>query len=174
MPCSGYGQSLPGKIRGYKVHDTKVSINASADDTSQTNSIGASVKLDEPVIADAGLSGVTIELGARFTVLAQTGQIDFLTFHDFQINGVPIEIEEYDYSFSFKKGKEVSLPKPVRLNLRISSLTKAVYKELLADDDDLPVTGTIFVFGKFKKMGIRFKRVIPITIDMTIRNPLHS
>ena len=34
------------------------------------------------------------------------------------------------------------------------------------------VTGTVFVFGKFKKYGINFKRVVPIKIDLTIANPL--
>jgi hypothetical protein len=56
----------------------------------------------------------------------------------------------------------------------VFNVSKAVYRELTEQRDELQVTGTVFVFGKFKKMGFEFKRVIPVKIDLKIKNPLRQ
>ena len=35
------------------------------------------------------------------------------------------------------------------------------------------VTGRVFVFGKFRRYGLYHKRVVPIDLNLTIKNPLH-
>ena len=168
-------QDLPGKIRGYKVHKTNVNIVTSTDKPADKSSESAFVRMGEPTLADIGLYGATIAIGAEITSGGQNGRIEFLMFHDFRIGGIPVEVEDYHEPFSFKNRETVTLPKPIRVSLSIFSVPKAVYLEWTDHRDELEVTGTVFVFGKFKKMGFEFKRVIPVKIDMTIKNPLlHS
>ena len=168
-------QDLPGKIRGYKVHKTNVNIVTSTDKTADESGENAFVKMGVPTLADLGLYGATIAVGAEIASGGQNGRIEFLMFRDFRIGGIPVEIEEYHEPFTFKKSETVTLPKPIRVSISVFSLPKAVYQEWTDNRDELEVTGTVFVFGKFKKMGFEFKRVIPVKIDMKIKNPLlHS
>jgi hypothetical protein len=37
-----------------------------------------------------------------------------------------------------------------------------------------PVTGRVYVFGKFKKSVFTFKRVIPVELKATMQNPLKA
>jgi len=53
-------------------------------------------------------------------------------------------------------------------------LPRAAYSEIVEHKSELSVTGTAFVFGKFKKMGFSFKRVVPIKIDIKVKNPLRK
>lgn len=43
-----------------------------------------------------------------------------------------------------------------------------------AAKDEWTVTGRVFVFGRFKKFGFDFKRVVPVEINLKIKNPLNS
>jgi hypothetical protein len=165
---------LPSSIRGYKVRDAKVKIVTSTEKAAEKAANSAFVRLGEPELVDIGFYGATIEVGAEITAGEQTGRVDFLTFRDFRIGGVPVEIDEYDHPFQFKKNQVVAIPKPIRLSLSMFSVPKAVYHELTEQTDELDVTGTVFVFGKFKKMGFEFKRVVPVRIDMKIKNPLRQ
>ena len=131
-------------------------------------------RLGEPELVDIGLSAATIEVGAEITAGEQAGRVDFLTFQDFRIGGIPVEIDEYEHPFLFKKNQIVTIPKPIRVSFSMFSVPKAVYKELTDRPNELDVTGTVFVFGRFKKMGFEFKRVIPVRIDIKIKNPLRQ
>jgi hypothetical protein len=167
-------QSLPSSIRGYKVREADVEIVASGDPTSPKSPNNALVNLSDPELVDLGLSGATIEMGAEIRSGGQSGRVDFLTFRDFRVGGIPVEIDEYAHPFSFKKGQLMSIPKPIRVSFSVFNVSKAVYRELTEQRDELQVTGTVFVFGKFKKMGFEFKRVIPVKIDLKIKNPLRQ
>jgi hypothetical protein len=173
LACHAGAQDLPDKIRGYKVYKAKVQVTTSADTT--TNGAADSdaiVKIDAPRVIDAGLTGVTFEAVADLGVMPQSGRIDFLTFRDFRVNGVAIEFDEYTHSFDVKKGVAIQLPKPVRGFVSSLNIAKAVYKEMVESTPTWHVTGTVFVFGKFKKFGFKFKRVVPIEIELKVKNPL--
>jgi hypothetical protein len=168
-------QDLPGKIRGYKVYKTNVNTLTSTDKATGKRDENAFVKMGEPTLVDVGLYGATMAVSAEVASGGQTGRIEFLMFRDFRIGGIPIDIEEYHEPFTFKKNETVSLPKPIQVSISVFNVPKAVYQEWTDHRDDLEVTGTVFVFGKFKKMGFEFKRVIPVKINMTGKNPLlHS
>jgi hypothetical protein len=176
LSCLGaavQGQDLPGKIRGYKVYNTKVVV-VTAGATTPDENPGVIVKVGEPRVADVGLYGATIEFGAEFTTAKHSGAVDFLTFRDFRIHDIPVDIVEYSHPFQFRKQQLVVIPQPVQVTFSVLSLPKAVYQELIDSRDDLIVTGTVFVFGRFKKMGFTFKRVVPIKIDIKIKNPLRT
>lgn len=169
---SGSAQDLPGKIRGYKVHNARVQVVTSADTTIGASNGDAVVKIGEPRIVDVGLTGVTFEADADLGVLPESGRIDFLMFRDFRVNGIAVAFDEYTNSFDAKKGVAIKLPKPVRGFVSSLSIAKAVYKEMVESKAIWNVTGTVFVFGKFKKYGLRFKRVVPVKIDLKVKNPL--
>lgn len=167
-----FGQDLPDKIQGYKVHPTIVSVENSELSISRKTNNEASISIGDPELVDVSLSGVTLSVSAAITALSQSGKVDFLTFHDFRVNGIPVEIEKYDESFSFKKNEPVNLPKPATLFLPSGGILNAVWKEVKGSKEVWTVTGRIFAFGKFRKMGFSFKRVVPIDLKLTVKNPL--
>jgi hypothetical protein len=167
-----YAQELPSTIRGYKVHRMKVEVRAVAD--KKRNDKNASVNVGEPRVVDIGLDGITLEANADISGLDQDGQIDFLMFKDVLVNGIPLVIDDYEHMFTVSKGATVTLPIPIRGRVSAPNMAKAAYKEATASRDRWQVTGTVFVFGRFKKMGFTFKRVVPVPIDLTIPNPLRA
>lgn len=158
---AAYAQPWPATIRGYKVYDAK--LNLASD---------ASVRLVDLRIAEAGFSGMTVDVDAEILSRKQGGKIDFVTFRDFKINGIPVEIEEYTHPFALKKGEPFLLPRSARIHVKTARVPFASIRSLREDSRGLDVTGTLFVFGKFKKFGFTFKRVVPVRVDMKMANPL--
>lgn len=168
------GQKLPDKIRGYKVENAGLRISQMSPDISpRPKDVDLFVSVGKPRIT-LGLLSSTIEIGGEFLSAKESGEVDMLTFHDVRVNGVAVEVEEYAHRFSFKKGERVTIPEPARARLGATSMAAAAYRELANSRDDWRVTGTAFVFGRFKKFGLSFKRVIPVKFDLKIENPLSS
>jgi hypothetical protein len=161
-------QNLPDKIRGYKVYRDKVSVNA------QTATSDAAVQVGEPEVVDVSLSGITLELPAEFTTSAQSGKVEMVSFHDLKVNGIKIEPEEYTHKFEFRKGEKAVVPKPIRLFVPASGIVKAAWQEMTEKRTEWIVTGRVFVFGRFRRYGFYHKRVVPIDLNLTIKNPLHG
>lgn len=165
-------QNLPKKIRGYKVYEAKISVK---NQTEKIGAIGKSdtfVKIGEPQITDVSLTGITLEISAEIESAAQSGTIDFLTFHDFRVNDLAVEVEEYAESFQLEKNKIVILPKPIKLFLGAKQTLRGVSKEMKESKEEWTVTGRVFIFGRFKKSFLKFKRVVPIRVNFKIKNPL--
>jgi hypothetical protein len=160
-------QQLPNRIRGYKVYKKPVLITG--DDTGTVSPID--LKFDAPVVAGVSLSGVTIELPAEITSSAETGRVEFIAFHDFRINGLPIEINDYDAAFVFQKGRRTELPKPIVIRFGTLEILKAAYREHAGSRDEWLVTGRVIVFGKFRKFGFEFKRAIPVDVAVKLKDP---
>ena len=167
-------QGLPSKIRGYKVYDAKVTVTNAADADAQKDRPDAAVRILDPTITGIGLSGAVVEVGAEITAINRSGSVDFMTCRDLRVNGIAIEIEEYAHPFAFKEGEKISLPTPAKISINTANLAKAAFRDLVDPKKDWAVTGTVFVFGKFKRFGLSFKRVVPVKIDLVIRNPLTS
>ena len=161
-------QDLPDTIRGYKVHRDKVSVNAQAERSD------AAINIGEPELVDVSLTGILLELPAEFTASAQSGKVDFVAFHDVKVNGISVEPEEYLHRFEFRKGEQMAIPKPVRINLPATGILKAAWQEMTEAKDAWVVTGRVFVFGRFRRFGFYHKRVVPIDLNLTIKNPLHG
>jgi len=168
--CAG-AQNLPRKIRGYTVYDAHITVN-----NKPVSEIGvdsdAVVSLGEPRIADVSISGITFEIEAEIKAADQSGTVDFLSFHDFRINGIPVTVNEYREMFAFKKHTSVKLPKPASVFLPTTQIVNAALKEMRESKKEWTITGRVFVFGKFRKFGFNRKRVVPILINLTIPNPL--
>lgn len=169
-----FAQDLPKEIRGYKVYRAKITVKNKTDKTGATDADEAFVKIGEPEVTNASITGLTLELSAEIDKLRQSGTIDFLTFTDFRVNDLQVEVEEYKESFEFKKDEIIALPKPVKIFVSVGQTLRGALKEMKESKKDWTVTGRVFVFGHFKKAGFKFKRVVPIEVNLTIKNPLRK
>jgi len=169
----GRAQALPDKIRGYKVETVPLKTSNTIPEGSKfSDEFDLYIQLTKPKISMRGLVSASIDVGAGLVSTKQSGEIAFVSFHDVRVNGIAVEIEEYGGPLVFKKGIRSSLPRPVTAKLNFVGAAKGAFKELTDSRDQWRVTGTAFVFGKFKKFGFSFKRVVPIKIDMLVKNPL--
>ncbi len=170
---SAAGQDWPDKINGYKLHKADVLVTNSSL-TAADNRGDASVSVDLPKVVDIGLGGISFEIMAEFVSRKESGKIEFVTFKDVRVNGLSLDVEDYRHSFEFKKENPVTIPMPAKVSVKTLSIPRAAVNELVNSPNELAVTGTAFVFGKFKKFGFTFKRVIPVKIDLKFKNPLRS
>lgn len=161
-------QELPDKVRGYKVYREKVSVNANTENSD------AAVRVGDPQLTDVSITGITLELPAEFSAAYQSGKVEMITFHDLRVNGIRVEPEEYAHKFEFKKGEKVAVPKPVRIFVPASGVVKAAWNEMTESREEWTVTGRVFVFGRFRRYGFYHKRVVPIDLTLTIKNPLNG
>jgi hypothetical protein len=188
-------QNLPDEIRGYKIHKAKISVtnqtgrfedknekvknekDRNQKDKSEKNKnekgrSEALARLTDPELTDTSLSGLTFEISAVIDPLDYTGKVDFLTFKDFKVNGLEVEIEEYKNPFEFEKNQPIALPAPVKIFLGSRQALKGALNEVRGSKEEWTVTGTVFVFGRFKKWGFNIKRVVPVEVNVKIKNPL--
>lgn len=166
-------QDLPDEIRGYKVHEANVVVTNRRDPVGDREP-EAIVRVGDPVIADTSLKGLTIEVTCDLETLGNSGSVDFLLFKDVRVNGMAVAIDEYNHGFDFKKKTTVVLPRPVSVFVGTLQSLKGALGEIRDSKPEWEVTGTVFVFGKFKKWGMKFKRVVPVEIRLTVQNPIRS
>ena len=173
-------QNLPNEIRGYKVYKAKILIKnktGKSAENSESESKGeteAFININKPEIIDVSLTGVTFELAAKINAFEQSGTVDFLTFKDFRVNDLAVSVEEYKESFKFQKNQPVALPKPIKIFVGAGQTLRGVLSEFRDSQEEWKITGTVFVFGRFKKSFLTFKRVVPVEINLKIKNPLKN
>ena len=178
LSSSVSAQNLPNKIRGYKVYKAKISVknqsvkSSDATESNVKNESEAFVKIGDPEIVDVSLTGIIFELSAEIDALEQSGTVDFLTFKDFRVNGLKVNVEEYTESFTINKNQPTVLPKPIKIFIGAGQTLRGALREFKNSKEEWTVTGTVFVFGRFKKSFLKFKRVVPIQLNLTIKNPL--
>lgn len=163
----GFSQELPSKIRGYKLHKKPISVKTADGSAGR-------LKIEAPSVSDISFSGVKFAVTITIGEVPETGRIDFLTFHDFKINGIPVTVDEYAEPFKFQKGQTVSLPKPLGVNVGTIQLLEAAEKGADQFRGLWTITGRVLVFGKFRKYGMAFRSVVPVDIDLKVKNPLAS
>ena len=164
-------QELPKNIRGYKVHNAKVLFSTSRTKPITNNGLTVVMYIDKLEISDISLFGLTIKTTPQITVFKQSGKIDFITFEDFTINGLRVKIQNYNDGFKFKNSKIFRLKSPIKTFVSTSQTLHGAAKEILNSKKEWRVKGRAFIFGRFRKSFLHFKRVIPINIDILIKNP---
>lgn len=184
-------RTYPDEIRGYKVELAKVEIkkpktkkkkdknsnnsNTSTDADANTSSQSDQlIQLGDPRVAMITPLGVTLEVPITVAPIEQGGKVDFLTFENMVVNGNSVEIEDYNHSFNLPNDKPLVLPQPIRIFVSTPQTITGVIGELSRPKDTWPVTGTVYVFGHFKKFLLKWKRVVPVEINMTFPNPLRN
>jgi hypothetical protein len=162
-------QDFPKKIRGYKVQIVKsVPISPNSNGTEAPEKIN----IKKVEVADYSLTGITLKMQVELHPVDAAGKVDFITFNDFAVDGVPVDIEEYREQFSFDNGKPIVLPGPVTVFIRTDRVIATAWKQTHQNEPKLKITGRAFVFGKFRKYGLSFKRVVPVDMSFSIPNPL--
>lgn len=134
----------------------------------------ALIKLGKPQLARVTPLGITFEVPIIVAPVKQSGHIDFLLFEDMVVNGRSVEIDEYHREFDLPNKQPLTLREPLRFYIYLPGAILAAVDEWSDSKDTWPVTGRIYVFGKFKKFGFKFKRCIPVELNVTMRNPLRE
>ena len=180
-PGSTTTRTFPKEIRGYKVERAKVEIKKSKDAKGQPQSsdaVGrdadALIQFGEPRIAKMTPLGITMEVPVTVAAVKQGGHVDFLSFEDMIVNGTPVQIEDYLHPFDLPNKQAVLLPQPVQVFISTTRALLGALGEWNDSKEVWPVTGRVYVFGRFKKFIFNFKRVVPVELSLTLPNPLRN
>ena len=158
---------LPKKIRGYKVHDEVLTIKNEPPANGKPHVI-----VGQPSVSDISVRGVTLAVTAELQSAGYKGRVDMLSFRDFTVNGLAVEVRDLDTPFNVEKTGATIIPAPAIIFLPTSKVLRAAWSEVTDSKEEWSVTGRILVFGKFKKFGFNFKRVVPVDVQLRIKNPL--
>lgn len=143
-------------------------------DSSADSDADALIKLGKPQLARVTPLGITFEVPIVVAPVKQSGHIEFLLFEDMVVNGHSVEIDEYHRAFDLPNKQPLTLREPLRFYIYLPGALLAAVDEWGNSRETWPVTGRIYVFGKFKKGWFSFKRCIPVELNVTMRNPLRE
>lgn len=177
-------RTYPKEIRGYKVERAKVEVKKPKDNKGQSPSPGSAatattdadalIQFGEPRIAKMTPLGITMEVPVTVAAVKQGGHVDFLTFEDMVVNGTSVTIGDYMRPFDLPNKQPVLLPEPVQVFISAPRALLGALGEWNSSKDVWPVTGRVYVFGRFKKFLFTFKRVVPVELSLTLPNPLKT
>lgn len=185
-------RTYPKEIRGYKVERTVVEVkkpeakkpgkdqsqsgknNSDGQTTDETNSddVDQLIQLGKPQLARVTPLGITFDVPIIVSAVKQSGHVDFLVFEDMVVNGTSVNIDEYRRVFDLPNKQPLTLHEPLRIYIYLPSAMLAALGDWSDSKETWPVTGRVYVFGKFKKGPFSFKRVVPVELNLTMRNPL--
>lgn len=171
-------RAYPKEIRGYKVELAKVELKkqggkASDKNSSDKTNADALIQLGEPRVARVSPLGITLEIPVTVAAVEQGGRVDFLTFEDMVVNGTPVTVNEYQHSFDLPNDAPSTLRDPITIYISTPRAVLGVWGEWNQPKDIWPVTGRAYVFGRFKKFLFKFKRVVPIELSLSFKNPFN-
>src|SRR5258708_17335626 len=190
-------RTYPKEIRGYKVERTVVEVkkpdakngqtgkdqnergnnNSDGPRNAETNSEGdvdELIQLGKPQLARVTPLGITLEVPIVVSAVKQSGHVDFLVFEDMVVNGTSVDIDEYHHAFDLPNKQPLTLREPLRFYIYLPSALLAALGDWSDTKEAWPVTGRVYVFGKFKKSVFSFKRVVPVELNLSMGNPLRK
>lgn len=164
------GQEYPDRIDGYKVHKKPIVINSVEKKSSKQD---VDFTVNSPTFAGASLSAVKF----KFTVgvsSERTARIEKIRFYDLTVNGIAVKINEFDRAFDLKADELVTLPEPFLGEVSSFGAAKAAWSELTTPKKEWLVKGKAYIFGRFRKFGMTFRRAIPVEFALKVKNPIPS
>ena len=169
-------RDYPKEIRGYKVELASVEVKRGAKSNKKSDewNTDALIQLGEPHVKSVSPFGITLEVPVTVAAVKQGGRVDFLTFEDMIVNGTPVTVSEYDHPFDLPNDNAVTLPDPVTIYISTPRAMLGAIGEWREPKSVWPVTGRVYVFGHFKKFLFTFKRVVPVELNLSFKNPLKS
>ena len=189
-------RDYPKEIRGYKVeraviemkgtkpskttptqNQTTADVNNSSSTQpspppSSASPVNQLITFGRPSVARITPLGITFEVPIVVAPIKQSGHVDFLLFEDMQINDHSVEIDEYHRAFDLPTKKPLTLREPLSFYIYLPVAVLAAADEWNNSKDTWPLTGRVYVCGKYKKLLLSFKRCVPVELDLTMRNPL--
>lgn len=172
--------TYPKEIRGYKVERRSVELKESKtkklDSKNQKPSDSSTplIQFGNPRVASATPLGISLEIPVVVSPVRQRGRIHFLVFENMTVNGTSVQIDEYHRAFNLPNEKPLTLNEPLRFYVNLPTAAVAAIDALTNSKMEWPVTGTVYVFGRFNKSIFRFKRCIPVELNLMVRNPLRN
>ena len=183
--------TYPKEVRGYKVERTVVEIkkpetksgtdknqsgndgsNQTENSTAPDSDVDSLIQLGKPQVARVTPLGITFEVPIVVAAIKQSGHVDFLLFEDMVVNGTSVDIDEYHHSFDLPNKQPLTLREPLRFYIYLPNALLAALGDWSDSKETWPVTGRVYVCGKFKKGLFSFKRCVPVELSLTMRNPL--
>lgn len=179
-------RNYPKEIRGYKVERTVVEVKKPEAETRNSGNKGREpnsepnaeadvdelIKLGKPQLARITPLGITFEVPIVVSPVKQSGHVDFLVFEDMVVNGTSVDIGEYHREFDLPNKQPKTLGEPLRIYVYLPSAVLAALGDWSDAKETWPVTGRVYIFGRFKKSLLSFKRVVPVELNVTMANPL--
>lgn len=127
-----------------------------------------------PSVARVSPLGITFNVPVVVAPIKQSGKVDFLLFEGMTVNEHSIEIDEYHRSFDLPTKKSLTLREPLRFFIYTPVAALAAVGEWSNSKETWPVTGRVYVCGKYKKFIFSFKRCVPVELNLTMPNPLRG
>jgi len=166
--------SYPKEIRGYKVERAAVELKDTSKSKKSPQAASQLIQFGVPRVASVTPLGITLEIPVVVSPVRQKGRIDFLVFEKMKVNGISVQIDEYHRAFDLPNKKPLTLKEPLRFYVYLPNAILAAIDELSGSVMDWPITGAVYVFGRFNVSVFRFKRVVPVEINITTPNPLRK
>jgi hypothetical protein len=177
--------SYPKEIRGYKVERTVVEIKkpkketkdrkaGTNGDSSDDSDVDQLIQFGTPQLSRITPLGMTLEIPIIVAPVKQSGHVEFLLFEDMVVNGSSVEIEEYHREFDLPNKNPLTLREPLSFYIYLPSALLVAVDDWSNSKETWPVTGRVYVFGKFKKGWFSGKRCVPVELTLKMRNPLRT
>src|SRR5689334_7577761 len=93
--------------------------------------------------------GITLNMPVVGAPIRQSGHVDFLLFEEMIVNGNSITIDEYHRGFDLPTKKPLTLREPLRFFISLPTAAVAVIGEEVKPQEMWPVTGRVYVCGKY-------------------------
>ncbi|MFZ0748829.1 MAG: hypothetical protein WAM70_05670 [Pyrinomonadaceae bacterium] len=154
--------------------DTSSSNQTSTASSTAGSDVDQLITFGSPSIARVSPLGITFNVPVVVAPIKQSGKVDFLLFEDMMVNDHSIEIDEYQRAFDLPTKKPLTLNEPLRFFIYTPVAALAAVGEWSNSRETWPVTGRVYVCGKYKKFLLSFKRCVPVELNLTMRNPLRS
>jgi hypothetical protein len=177
-------RSYPKELRGYKIERTVVEIKKPKEtkgkkpgtdtDPSADSDIDQLIQFGTPQLERITPLGITLEIPIIVAPVKQSGHVEFLLFEDMVVNGSSVEIEVYHREFDLPYKKPLTLQEPLRFYIYLPSALLVAVDDWSNSKETWPVTGRVYVFGKFKKGWFSGKRCVPVELTLKMRNPLRT
>lgn len=173
---SSVERDYPKEIRGYKVERARVEIKKQKGGKEESADADREelLQLGEPRVVRITPLGITLEVPVTVSAVKQGGHVDFLTFEDMTVNGMPVTLNEYHRSFKLPTRDPLTLPEPVTIYINSPRVLLGALGEWTQPKDVWNVQGCVYVFGRFKKFLFNFKRVVPVELNLSFKNPLYG
>ena len=176
---------LPKEVQGYKVHRARVEPkHSNASDRKQTGRGSSNeedeydeeepilIRLGEPTLVQVSPLGVTFDIPVILAAVKQEGEVDRLVFEDVRVNDIQVNLDDYGYQFKLPNKEPLQLAPPIRIFVSTPQAVLRTIDEIFFSREVWPVTGRIYVCGRFKKYLLKFKRAVPVELQTSIKNPV--
>jgi len=170
---SGSNPQYGDEIRGYKVERSAKLTGqpAAASDESIINLAGL-IELGQVKLGALSLERLNLEIPITIRPIQQKGEVQFMVFDQMTLNRVPFTVSEYQTPFRIPNTSALTLPRNVELHLTYANVARTALVSLVAPEQPLRIQGNVLVFGRFKRLGLSFKRVVPLSFSFERPNPL--